>query len=55
MIDECEQEEMDFLNVELNWWVDTGISRFPLSLSLDSGYLSPAFVDAKFVSSESGL
>ena len=23
MIDECEQEEMDFLNVELNWWVDT--------------------------------
>jgi glycerophosphodiester phosphodiesterase len=29
MIDECEQEEMDFLNVELNWWVDTGISRFP--------------------------
>ena len=24
MIDECEQEEMDFLNVELNWWVDTG-------------------------------
>jgi len=30
MIDECEQEEMDFLNVELNWWVDTGIFRFPL-------------------------
>lgn len=26
MIDECEQEEMDFLYVELNWWVDTGIS-----------------------------
>jgi glycerophosphodiester phosphodiesterase len=25
MIDECEQEEMDYLNVELNWWVDTGI------------------------------
>jgi glycerophosphodiester phosphodiesterase len=24
MIDECEEEEMDFLNVELNWWVDTG-------------------------------
>jgi glycerophosphodiester phosphodiesterase len=23
MIDECEQEEMDFVNVELNWWVDT--------------------------------
>jgi glycerophosphodiester phosphodiesterase len=23
MIDECEQEEMDFLYVELNWWVDT--------------------------------
>jgi len=23
MIDECEQEEMEFLNVELNWWVDT--------------------------------
>jgi len=22
MVDECEQEEMDFLNVELNWWVD---------------------------------
>jgi glycerophosphodiester phosphodiesterase len=25
MIDECEQEEMDYLNVELNWWVDTGM------------------------------
>ena len=25
MIDECEDEEMEFLNVELNWWVDTGI------------------------------
>jgi len=25
MIDECEQEEMDFVNVELNWWVDNGI------------------------------
>jgi glycerophosphodiester phosphodiesterase len=23
MIDECEEEEMDFLNVELNWWVNT--------------------------------
>jgi len=26
MIDECEQEEMDFINVELNWWVDNGIN-----------------------------
>ena len=26
MVDECEQEEMDFFNVELNWWVDTGTS-----------------------------
>jgi glycerophosphoryl diester phosphodiesterase len=32
MIDECEQEEMDYLNVELNWWVDTGIS---LTISSD--------------------
>jgi len=29
MIDECEQEEMDYLNVELNWWVDTGMSNLP--------------------------
>jgi glycerophosphodiester phosphodiesterase len=29
MIDECEQEEMDFVNVELNWWVDNGT---PLSM-----------------------
>jgi len=27
MIDECEQEEMDVLNVELNWWVDSGTSH----------------------------
>ena len=27
MIDECEREEMDILNVELNWWVDTSASQ----------------------------
>jgi glycerophosphodiester phosphodiesterase len=27
MIDECELEAMDYLNVELNLWVDTGIPR----------------------------
>lgn len=39
MIDECEQEEMDYLNVELNWWVDTG-SRpivFRIDISFESG------------------
>jgi glycerophosphodiester phosphodiesterase len=24
MLYECEDEEMGFVNVELNWWVDTG-------------------------------
>jgi glycerophosphodiester phosphodiesterase len=33
MIDECEREEMEFLNVELNWWVDTGICTSALSLT----------------------
>jgi glycerophosphodiester phosphodiesterase len=47
MIDECEQEEMEYLNVELNWWVDTGktkisprvIASFHFTLLPSNGFL----------------
>jgi glycerophosphodiester phosphodiesterase len=33
MVDECELEEMEYLNVELNHWVDNGPSPFASQLT----------------------